>query len=230
MQQKSAEAEPAALDIHQHQKADAAHNDHRIGDKVQNNVALVRHQPAPAAQNIKPGVVKGRYGVKNTDPRCLGGGKIPHKARVADGGADPLAHKGYGKNGVDQLDHTGKAVHVQRLAHKAAPAYADGAPGSQRQRNAHRGNAQPADLDQQRQHDLPEQGKGVGSVHNDQPGHADGAGGGEQRIQRGKGLPRLDRAGQQQQPRAQQNDQRKPGGDNAPRRLPLKKVLDRFQN
>ena len=70
----------------------------------------------------------------------------------------------------------------------------------------------------------------IGGIHNDQPGHADGAGGGEQRIQRGKGLPRLDRAGQQQQPRAQQNDQRKPGGDNAPRRLPLKKVLDRFQN
>ena len=69
------------------------------------------------------------------------------------------------------------------LLHRAALHQADPPPGQDRKGSSHRDNAKAADLDQQKDHKLPEVGPVGRGIVKDQPRHADGGSRGEQRVQ-----------------------------------------------
>ena len=83
-----------------------------------------------------------------------------------------------------------------------APA-ADAPSRSQGKPHADGGNAQTADLDQHRHHNLPHGGKGIGGIHGQQAGYTDGACGGKQSVHRLYGNARPDGKWHEQQKRTQ---------------------------
>ena len=219
MQRKLAEPPAAAQHVQHHHKADAAQDDHPIGDKVQPKVIAVGDQAVAAAQHIEPCIIKGSDRVEHADPGGMQRRIVPGKHRVAGHRADTLHQQSHGHNGPHQLDHALKAFYVEGLAHKAAPTEADAPPGRDGQPHADRGNAKPAQLHQHRQHGLTEQRKGITGVDCDQPGHADSAGGGKQSVQPRQPPGPAHRDGQREQRRADEDEHRKAKGDGARRGL-----------
>ena len=219
MQRQLAEPPAAAQYIQHHHKADAAQDDHPIGDKVQPKVIAVGDQAVAAAQHIEPCIVKGSDRVEHADPGGMQRRIVPGKHRVAGHRADALHQQSHGHNGPHQLDHAPETFHVEGLPHQAAAAETDAPPRRNGQPHADRGYAQAPQLHQHCQHGLAEQRKGIAGVHRDQPGHADSAGGGKQSVQPRQLPGPAHRDGQREQRRADEDEHRKAKGDGARRRL-----------
>ena len=62
---------PAASHIQNDHEADAAHDDKRVGDDIQQHIAAVGYQVGAAAQRVKTRIVKGSDRVENTQPHRL---------------------------------------------------------------------------------------------------------------------------------------------------------------
>ena len=110
--------------------------------------------------------------------------------------AEFLPENGEQRGSPQQLYHQGSfqdktcqahdPAHIRRsdgLLHRAALHQADPPPGQDRKGSSHRDNAKAADLDQQKDHKLPEVGPVGRGIVKDQPRHADGGSRGEQRVQ-----------------------------------------------
>ena len=216
-----AEIAAAAADIEDDHKADAAHDDERIGDDVQQQIIPVGDQAGAAAQCVKPRIIKGSNRVKNTEPERPQRHVIPGKGRKAQHRARCLAQHRHEQDSPHELDHAVQAFDIQRLPHKRAALQADAPPGHKGQPHADGRHAQTADLDQHRDDQLAEQTEGVTGVHHDQPGDADGAGSGKKCVQRCDMHPRMHRERQHEQRRTAEDQQRKADGDDPRRGLRL---------
>ena len=73
--------ETLAAHFADHQKADAAEDDQRAGDKVQRDIVPERRKIPPAAEDVKAGVVECGNGVKQADADRFSDGVMPHKGR-----------------------------------------------------------------------------------------------------------------------------------------------------
>ena len=105
VQRQLAEPPAAAQYIQHHHKADAAQDDHPIGDKVQPKVIAVGDQAVAAAQHIEPCIVKGSDRVEHADPGGMQRRIVPGKHRVAGHRADAGAGKAAARAGICQFCH-----------------------------------------------------------------------------------------------------------------------------
>ena len=226
VQRELAEVEAAFVYVHNDKEADAAQNDQHAGDQIQPHAVMVGDQVAHAAQNIEARVVERRDGVEHADPCGVQRREVPHEHREAPhrpGQLEPQCEDQYAPH---QADHAFQTVHVEGLAHEGAALEADAPPRGQRQPHTDGGDAQAPHLDERRHNELAHGGEGIGGVHHDQAGDADGAGRSEQRVGPCDRLPRPDGHRQLEQQRTQQDDQRKAHCDQTRGGLPFYKICD----
>ena len=151
----------------------------------------VRQAHQGVAEGGEAGVAEGADGVEDRGPQAL--------AAVGDHAVEPavkqrrpgrLDGQGHQDDEAQGAPDLGQHRHLEDLAQEAALAHADAPPQQQAQGRGQGHDAQSAELDQQQDHRLAERREAGPGVPHDQPGDADGAGGGEQGVEHPDGRPR----------------------------------------
>ena len=118
VERHSAELPAAAPHVQNDHEADAAHNDERIGDEVQQQIVLIGDQALPAAQCVKARIVEGGDRVENAQPHRLQRHVIAGKRGKAEHRTGDLADQGHQQDGPHKAHHALQALDVQCLPHE----------------------------------------------------------------------------------------------------------------
>ena len=124
---------------------------------------------------------------------------------------------------ADKPHHAASGFKIACLLHEVAPAQIHFASHEQDNAGTDGSHAQSADLDQEQQDDLPEQGEGIACVGGNQSRDAHRAGGGVQGVDIVQRCAVPEAAREHEQSRTEQNDQCKAHGNDAHGWLSLEK-------
>ena len=128
------------------------------------------------------------------------------KAKNRSHGFKEQCHK---QDCPNQPDHSLGAVHVQGFPHQQPSFKAYPFPGRQNKPYAHRGNTQPANLNQQGHHSPPKHSKMVGGIYGNKPCDTNRACRCKQRVNHPDFHARVHGHWQQQQDSSKQDDRSK---------------------
>ena len=164
------------------------------------------------AHHVEARVAEGGYGMEQGHP-YPGSAVEGQKRRQHQQGARQFRHQGHPADEPGQLHD---AAHLKRrdaLLEHASLQQRDLSPGDGGDEGRDCDDAQTADLDQDQNDRLSEEGPVDRRILDHQTGHAHGGGGGEQSVVYGGPCARPGRNGQHQQARAQQDDGHKTQDD-----------------
>ena len=141
------------------------------------------------------------------DPLCPA--EPRNESKRIEKSADAFHRKNADQYRAEKRDHSRDGIQVERVAQQNA--IPDGQPSPEHQQNGRRNrdHADPAELDQQQDHDLSEQRPVRIGVHDDQSGHTDRCGRGKQCRQKRSPFARSRCGRQQQQDRSDGNQKKK---------------------
>ena len=175
MQRELAKA-ALAPNFHDDQKTDTAKDDQPCRHQIEQDIILIRDQVLQAAQHIKARVVERRHRMEQCDAKGIHGRIILHEYDEAEQGAHALKQQGQLQHRLDELDEPAVGAHVPGFLDQLPGLQADTFSRRQDQGDADACHAEPADLDQRRDHGPSEHSKVIGSVDGDQSRHTDGTG------------------------------------------------------
>ena len=201
-------------DLLPHEKAQSTADNQRRHRQQHHRIVRVGGEAARLgrSQQVKARITKGGHRGKNSLPdglHAVSGQEAPGEDHRPHG----LQHKGETEGIAHQPGHIVHIVEVEG-GHHHQP-LTQGHPLSHQagQQKDHAHKPQAAQLDEQQNHNLSEQGKLGQGVHQDQARHTGGGCGGEQRRHQSAAFPGHRRDGQHQQQRPHQNHSSKRKGD-----------------
>ena len=174
------------------QKADAAENDERHDDAVDPGVVGVageRGERFPLPHQIEACIAEGGDSVEQTVPKPFREAEVPGKYRKQQKHSAELRAKGDAQQKTCPSDNPAHLGCGDGLLHHVSLGQADASAREAEEGDGHCDDAQTADLDQQKDHDLPEERPVRGRVMDHQPGHTGGGNRREQGVGKGGGGP-----------------------------------------
>jgi len=162
-------------------KADHSKIDDRIGD-------VGRHAVAEP-QYVKPGVAESRDGVEYAVVKPPCDAEVRHKAGHQQKDAGAFGNQGEEQDVPCHAHDALQMVFVQGFLKDHAFFQGDALADQHEDKGSGDHEAEPADLDQQKQDNLSEQGKGGAYLNDAEAGDADGGGCREKRVQQSDALP-----------------------------------------
>ena len=193
------------------QKADAAGDDeghHGDADDGVGSIGGQRGILPPYAHQVQSRVAESGYRMKQGHPQPLQGAEIPAEYGSHHCRAQQFRKKGHFQNEAGQPDDTAHFRSGNGFLYGGALHQTDPPPGENGKERRHGDDAQAADLDQQENDNLAEDGPVGAGVLDHQSRDANRGGGGKQRVQKGGGFPGGGGKRQHQQPGSSQNNPR----------------------
>ena len=202
--------ETIALDVLPDEKSEPAYDDQEGDGQADDRVARIggegRIFARFIAHQVETRVAEGGNGGENSHPDPVAPAVIGYESETQHERAERFEDERTEEDGRGEFAHPGDRRRADRFLHECALFYADlfSAQFPDGVDDGHKPDT--ADLDEQKNDDLPVNRPMCGSVLDDQPRHAGSGNGGKERVHKGCGTCDLGRKGQDQQDRSDDDD------------------------
>lgn len=183
----------APADILPDDKTQTAADDQQRNDDADIRIAGKRGQravrTAEASHRVEAGIAEGTDGMKHTFRQSFPKARHRDKSEGKQQRTCQFKRKSKGKHMMQEPKETVISAQIHRLGKNDPLTRSNGPPHQCRNEHCHRHKAEPADLDERKDHALAEHAPFRRGVAHNQTGHTGGACGREERIDRVGKLP-----------------------------------------